>query len=120
MTGCVCPVCGQTAELPPIVVLQERGMAISGGRFVTLTVKEAAFLAILVKRAPRVTTKESLMNVLYVMGSDEEPMEKIIDVYACKVRKKLRRIGVEIVTHWGAGYSIALEGGQVITESGDD
>jgi DNA-binding response OmpR family regulator len=46
-------------------------------------------------------------------------LEKIIDVYVCKIRKKVKAIGVEIVTHWGAGYSLALKDVQVVRETSD-
>ena len=31
---------------------------------------------------------------------------KIIDVWICKMRKKLRPYGIEVKTAWGAGYEI--------------
>lgn len=51
-------------------------------------------------------TRESCMAVLYGhMVAPPDP--KIIDVWLCKLRKKLAHQGVEIVTHWGVGWSLA-------------
>lgn len=54
-------------------------------------------------------TRESCMAVLYGhMIAPPDP--KIIDVWLCKLRKKLARQGVEIVTHWGIGWSLPQNG----------
>lgn len=51
-------------------------------------------------------TRESCMAVLYghLLAS---PDEKIVDVWLCKLRRKLAPHGLRIVTHWGVGWSIA-------------
>lgn len=54
-------------------------------------------------------TRESCMAVMYShMLSQPDP--KIIDVWLCKLRRKLARQGIEIVNHWGVGWSIAQKG----------
>lgn len=51
-------------------------------------------------------TRESCMAVMYGhMLAQPDP--KIIDVWLCKLRRKLAQQGVEIVTHWGVGWSLA-------------
>jgi DNA-binding response OmpR family regulator len=51
-----------------------------------------------------VLTKEAFLNHLY--GGIDEPEVKIIDVFICKLRKKLAQAGAEdmIGTVWGRGY----------------
>jgi two-component system, cell cycle response regulator CtrA len=53
-----------------------------------------------------VLTKEAFLNHLY--GGMDEPEVKIIDVFVCKLRKKLARAGADgiIGTIWGRGYMI--------------
>jgi two-component system, cell cycle response regulator CtrA len=53
-----------------------------------------------------VLTKEAFLNHLY--GGMDEPEMKIIDVFICKLRKKLTLAGAEnlIGTVWGRGYMI--------------
>jgi two-component system cell cycle response regulator CtrA len=51
-----------------------------------------------------VLTKEAFLNHLY--GGMDEPEVKIIDVFICKLRKKLAQAGAGnlIGTVWGRGY----------------
>ncbi|MFH5924836.1 response regulator transcription factor CtrA [Roseomonas xinghualingensis] len=74
------------------------------GRVVHLTGKEYAILELLTLRKGMVMTKEAFLNHLY--GGMDEPEVKIIDVFICKLRKKLSQAGCEelIGTVWGRGY----------------
>jgi two-component system cell cycle response regulator CtrA len=76
------------------------------GRPVHLTGKEYAILELLVLRKGMVLTKEAFLNHLY--GGMDEPEMKIIDVFICKLRKKLAQSGADnlIGTVWGRGYMI--------------
>jgi two-component system cell cycle response regulator CtrA len=74
------------------------------GRSVHLTGKEYAILELLALRKGMVLTKDVFLNHLY--GGIDEPEMKIIDVFVCKMRKKLAQAGAEamIGTIWGRGY----------------
>jgi two-component system cell cycle response regulator CtrA len=76
------------------------------GRDVHLTGKEYSILELLVLRKGMVLTKEAFLNHLY--GGMDEPEVKIIDVFVCKLRKKLARAGADgiVGTIWGRGYMI--------------
>ena len=70
-----------------------------------LTGKEYAILELLTLRKGTIATREMLLNHLYA-GTDE-PELKIIDVFVCKLRKKLgQAAGGDhyIETVWGRGY----------------
>lgn len=72
---------------------------------VRLTGKEYAILELLAIRRGSTLTKETFLNHLY--GGMDEPEFKIIDVFVCKLRKKLTEVlGGEnyIETVWGRGY----------------
>jgi two-component system cell cycle response regulator CtrA len=76
-----------------------------GGRPVHLTGKEYQMLELLSLRKGTTLTKEMFLNHLY--GGMDEPELKIIDVFICKLRKKLATAtGGEsyIETVWGRGY----------------
>ena len=75
-------------------------------RQIHLTGKEYAILELLVLRKGMVLTKEAFLNHLY--GGLDEPEMKIIDVFICKLRKKLAQAGVDniIGTVWGRGYMV--------------
>ncbi len=74
------------------------------GHEVHLTGKEFAMLELLILRKGQVLTKDAFLNHLY--GGMDEPEGKIIDVFICKLRKKLQAVGGSdlISTVWGRGY----------------
>lgn len=74
-----------------------------------LTAIEGRLLGVLLK-APAVMTKEGLLDALYGLKPDQDqPDIKIIDVFVCKVRKKIGHRGLKIETAWGKGYYIDAE-----------
>jgi len=54
----------------------------------------------------KVRIKEQIWNMLYSINSDDAPSETIIDVFVCKLRKKLDTFGIKIRTVWGRGYQL--------------
>jgi two-component system cell cycle response regulator CtrA len=74
-----------------------------------LTAKEYAVLELLALRQGLIVTKEMFLNHLY--GGMDEPELKIIDVFICKLRHKLRQHGADelVQTVWGRGYTLAEE-----------
>lgn len=71
-----------------------------------LTSKEYGIIELLSLRKGATLTKEMFLNHLY--GGMDEPEVKIIDVFVCKLRKKIEKIsgdgGSCIETVWGRGY----------------
>ena len=87
-----------------IVNLDTRSVEVET-RPVHLTGKEYGILELLSLRKGTTLTKEMFLNHLY--GGMDEPELKIIDVFVCKLRKKLvAATGGEnyIETVWGRGY----------------
>lgn len=75
------------------------------GQSVHLTGKEYGILELLALRKGTTLTKEMFLNHLY--GGMDEPELKIIDVFVCKLRKKLATASGGnnfIETVWGRGY----------------
>lgn len=75
------------------------------GKILHLTGKEYGILELLSLRKGTTLTKEMFLNHLY--GGMDEPELKIIDVFVCKLRKKLANAtGGDnyIGTVWGRGY----------------
>ena len=87
-----------------------------GGAHVHLTPKEYQILELLSLRRGTTLTKEMFLNNLY--GGMDEPVIKIIDVFMCKLRKKLANAsdGKEYIeTVWGRGYVLReLSEGQAL------
>jgi two-component system cell cycle response regulator CtrA len=77
------------------------------GVLVHLTNKEYQMLELLSLRKGTTLTKETFLNHLY--GGMDEPEQKIIDVFICKLRKKLADAsnGKDYFeTVWGRGYML--------------
>ena len=73
-------------------------------RPVRLTNKEFALFELLVLRKGAMLSKDAILNHLY--DGMDEPEMKIVDVFVCKLRKKLADAGAGdlIGTVWGRGY----------------
>lgn len=71
-----------------------------------LTQQETRVFGTLVNR--ELATKDAVMAALYSdrAGAEGEVEPKIVDVFVCKIRKKLKPFGVEIRTVWGQGYTL--------------
>lgn len=109
-----CPLCGSEISEVPFTILKERGMVAVNGSAVILPDLEAKCLSVLSEHFPRVVSTEKMMSELY-WDRGEEPEPKIVDVLVCKIRAKIKPLGVSIETHWGRGYSISAKA-QIIEE----
>ncbi|MBE7638568.1 response regulator [Sneathiella sp. P13V-1] len=86
------------------VNLDSKSVEVNGQRL-HLTGKEYGMLELLSLRKGTTLTKEMFLNHLY--GGMDEPELKIIDVFVCKLRKKLASAtngDNYIETVWGRGY----------------
>ena len=95
-----------------VLNLDSKTVEICGAR-VNFTGKEYKMLEFLMLQKGRPLTKEMFLNHLY--GGMDEPEAKIIDVFICKVRKKLANAsrGKNVIeTIWGQGH--------VLREPNDD
>ena len=75
------------------------------GKVLHLTGKEYALIELLCLRQGMTVSKEQFLNHLY--GGMDEPEMKIIDVFLCRIRNKIKRLshGTEYIqTVWGRGY----------------
>ncbi len=73
-----------------------------------MTRGEAAVAAAIARNGR--ANRAAIWHALYGgMGDDEQREPKIIDVFVCKLRKKLGPVGITIETIWGSGYSMSAE-----------
>jgi len=93
-------------EIGTLTVNLDSKTAEVAGRRVALTAREYGCLELLALRQGIALTKDQFMNHLY--GGMSEPEVKIVDVFMCKVRKKLHAAGADckIETIWGRGYML--------------
>jgi two-component system, cell cycle response regulator CtrA len=70
-----------------------------------LTGSEAKVLSLLGERD--MANRDQFLSALMVgRGADAEPEKKIVDVYICKIRSKLKPFGITIEAIWGRGYRL--------------
>ena len=94
-----------TVRTGDLVADLNTGVVSVDDRPVHLTGKEYGILELLSLRKGTTLTKEMFLNHLY--GGMDEPELKIIDVFVCKLRKKLAQAtggNHYIETIWGRGY----------------
>lgn len=104
-----CAACGQAVpEYGKIIFDDDRNEIRFGGKFVrNLTGQEAAMFRALLDANGRTLSKEALLSTMYTKkfyADDEMPEIKIIDVFVCKMRKKIKPLGLAVGTSWGRGY----------------
>jgi two-component system cell cycle response regulator CtrA len=94
-----------TIRTGDLAVNLEKRLVTVDGNPVCLTDKEYEILELLSLRKGTILTKEMFLNHLY--PEMDEPEVKIIDVFMCKLRKKLAQATGGrhyIETVWGRGY----------------
>ncbi|MDR0744792.1 MAG: response regulator transcription factor [Holosporales bacterium] len=77
------------------------------GNDMNLTSKEYAILELLAIKKGSVLAKETFLNHIY--GGMDEPELKIVDVFICKLRRKIAEMsgGMNFIeTIWGRGYTL--------------
>lgn len=72
-----------------------------------LTPSEENILGVMVNR--EVGTYEALLTALYLAKGRPEACQKILQVFICRLRKKVEPYGVEIRTIWGRGWALSPE-----------
>jgi two-component system cell cycle response regulator CtrA len=88
-----------------------------GAISVPFTPKEYQIFEVLALRRGICLSKQALMDNLY--NGTDDPAEKIVDVFICKIRKKLHDAGAPdiIKTRWGTGYIIEQETAPMVEQS---
>ncbi|GAA6150361.1 DNA-binding response regulator, OmpR family, contains REC and winged-helix (wHTH) domain [Pseudooceanicola nitratireducens] len=91
------------------------------GATVKLSRREHAIFQQLVLNAGRVVSKGSIYDAVYGM-SEDQPFDKVIDVYICKIRKKIDQAADSghnyIETVHGRGYKFAAAADALVQAGG--
>jgi DNA-binding response OmpR family regulator len=94
-----------TAKQPAEDVIEfdaEALCLVVSGEKIELSSKERDFMAMLVKNAGRVLSRERILNAVW--GLNEDPMTNTVDVYVRRLREKLGPHSDRIATVRGIGY----------------
>ncbi len=96
-------------QIDRLRILLDQQEARVDGKPLGLTVKEYQLLEALALRKGQTVTKDTILTKLY--GGRDEPDAKIIDVFVCKLRKKLAAVlgDCMVRTVWSRGYMIGGE-----------
>lgn len=104
-----CPTCGGKISADELIRFDaESNVIVGNGRAAVLTDTEMELMLVLKDAWPRVTSKDQILARMYSL-KHEEPETKIVDVFVCKVRKKIKGLGVSIKTEWGSGLRLVYD-----------
>lgn len=79
-----------------------------------LTGTEETILGVLLSH--EMGTVDQFLHALYYGRGDDSPGGNIVNVYICRLRKKLGEYGIEIKTVWGRGYSLTKDSKAIIRQ----
>lgn len=107
----ICPTCG--GPLPhddQLRIDPEGGFLLRGGSLVRLKPVEFTLFEQLWRARPRHVEREQLHEgiIWRRFGAKREPQLKLIDVLVCKMRPRLKEVGIKIETVWGRGFRAKL------------
>ncbi|WP_434055174.1 MAG: response regulator transcription factor [Roseibium sp.] len=94
----------QLIDIGPLKLDAGALQLLDGAQALEVPRRELALLAALAQANGRTVSKASLLDQLYGAGSETD--EKVIEVYASRLRKRLAPYGVNIQVHRGIGYSL--------------
>lgn len=94
------------AEAEGLILMLDGSMHNGGETSIRFTKSETRLLSYLMLNPGIVISKSALLRVMYPNGRQVE--QKILDVFVCKIRKKIRdAFGIDIIeTCWGRGYLV--------------
>lgn len=106
---CSCPVCGGSIAPSVFNFDPDSGIVVSQGRFVQLPRREAHVLEFLIERKGRMVSKSILFDELY-RQDDEPDSQDVIESHVSKLRKKVRPLGITIISERFKGYMLTTAG----------
>ncbi len=104
-----CPTCG--ALIVPNAAIRfddEAGFIVGNGHVAHFSEKQMTIIIMLRDAYPRKVSREQFFDSMYKTTADE-PDFKIIDVFICHIKKKIKGIGIDILTIWGQGYRLVYQ-----------
>lgn len=109
MTGC-CPLCGGALPVSDeMIMVRPEGTVTHGGVSAHLSGREFDLVEKLALAIPRCVSRGGLYDWIYQLEQGDRD-ERNIDVHMTRIRRKLKPLGVSILTHWGKGFSLNFKG----------
>ncbi len=109
--GHICPTCSQPLPLAGGLTVDPRDGSVSvNGDRLWMPTMEATLLMALWTRRPRHVPYEIIFDDMYGLECDQDwPSPKILNVYVCNLRRKIKNTPLKIETEWGRGYRLIVE-----------
>lgn len=106
-----CPLCGAEVTLEGVTFRDN--VLYYNNNMIHMTPSETRILHMLCGKPGSVVSRQMIYNEIYPehLPDSGEVDPKIIDVFICKVRRKLKRASCDILieTIWGRGYIVRKE-----------
>ncbi len=101
-----CPLCGHSlSDSKSIFIDEESNSIILDGKAIKAQRRIRQVVGLLIEKSPRIVSRGFMMDSLYGLETEEEePAEKIIDVFIAHARKAIKGSDYEIDTIWGKGW----------------
>jgi len=104
---CQCPTCGSEIERElPLVCLESNTISYRN-RTIRVNATEAELAYVIVENWPRTVRHSELAMRIYGIGGPERVAENI-RTQLCRLRQKIKRIGLGIASVYCVGYSLYL------------
>ncbi len=101
-TTLCCEKCGRPFGLDVEGVKLDGTRLLVGSQILKLTLRERDMVHLLLKHFGQVVHRQSILTQVW----GEDYCDKSIDVYVCKLRKKLAPLGLIIRNSWAIGYAM--------------
>lgn len=105
-----CPCCGSKVARAWVWDAEAGVLVTEHGSSGHLNPQEATLVDALMKAKARVIHKDHLINALYGEHDEPDVPDRVLDVIICRLRAKLRPIGVSIRTYSRRGYRLEGSG----------
>ncbi len=102
-----CPCCGQSLAMRqmPEVDLDTNTLLYDTSA-IHLTPSEAEILTVLLRQMPSVVSHERLRMGVYGTQDGPEDEHGCLTVFVCRLRQRLKPVGLKIVNHSGEGFNL--------------
>lgn len=106
MSGNVCPHCGAQRKSAKLGVTLNGNIIDNGDLSIPLTRYQSRVMAALMERWPYSIGKYQLVEKVWDVHDEPETSGTIIESHVCKLRAKLRPLGLSIVNSRYEGYHL--------------
>ena len=102
-----CPLCSAPLPDDGLFISEPHGLVVRRNGKAELSPTEMKIFLLLNARKPHVVVTAAIMERLYG-EREQKPLEECVDVFICKLRRKLKPLGLDISHHRPRGFSLTI------------